>query len=449
MSTDAALEAYIAAVRRLLSHGGFERSGDPTEARRWSLDHVTDYLQTADRPDARRTVHIAGSKGKGSTAVMVEAILRAAGAHTLLLTSPDLHQARERIAIDGEAIGHADFAALAERLMADERTGSWSYFELLTVMGWLAGEDAGCDWQVLEVGLGGRLDTTNAVAAKEVAVITPIDLEHTAILGDTIPEIAAEKAGIIRGACEVVVAPMRDSALDVVRARAAEVGATLHVLADECAQHVTSQTLEGQRLDLRTPVRTYRGLRLPLVGPHQAQNAGTAVRAAELAFAASGEELPERAVHEGLAKVRAPGRFEVLRRNPLVIVDGMHTALAAKRFRQTVDALSLPRQRALVVGLLEGKDLAGVVRELVAADDSVIVTRPASSRAADPGEVAAAFAEAGVAVQRAPDLAGAIERASVVAGERGVVFVVGSLYLAAEARELLLAVTGDRAFGLR
>lgn len=413
-------------------------------------------LRLGDPHLGRGTIHIAGSKGKGSTAAMIAAVLRAAGHSLGLYSQPHLHRFVERIVVGDEPIAPDDFGRLmgelAPQIEAEDADGSYgtvSTFEALTALAFLYFRERSVQWQVLEVGLGGRLDTTNAVAAKEVAVITPIDLEHTAILGDTIPEIAAEKAGIIGGACEVVVAPMRDSALDVVRARAAEVGATLHVLADECAQHVTSQTLEGQRLDLRTPVRTYRGLRLPLVGPHQAQNAGAAVRAAELAFAASGEELPERAVHEGLAKVRAPGRFEVLRRNPLVIVDGMHTALAAKRFRQTVDALSLPRQRALVVGLLEGKDLAGVVRELVAADDSVIVTRPASSRAADPGEVAEAFAEAGVAVQRAPDLASAIERASVVAGERGVVFVVGSLYLAAEARELLLAVTGDRAFGLR
>ena len=449
MTTDAALEDYVAAVRRLLGHGGYERTGDAADARRWDIDHIGRYLDAAGRPDVRHTVHIAGSKGKGSTAAMAESILRAAGAHTLLLTSPDLHEARERIAIDGEPSGHAEFATTAARLLVEEATAGWSYFELLTVMGWLAGSEAGCDWQVLEVGLGGRLDTTNAVAGKEVAVITPIDLEHTAILGDTVPQIAAEKAAIIIGPCEVVASPMRESALDVVRARVAEVGATLHPVAEECALRVSSQSLEGQRLDLRTPLRTYRGLRLPLVGPHQTENAAAAVLAVELALAAHGEELPEPAVKEGLAAVRCPGRFEALRRDPLIVVDGLHTPLAAKRFRQTVAELSLPRQRVFVVGLLAGKDTAGVAEELVEDGDTVLVAPPASPRAADPGEVAQAFTRAGAVTQQAPDIAAAIERASAIAGERGVVFVVGSLYTAAEAREQLLAVTGDRAFGLR
>lgn len=446
---ESAQRAYVSAVRRLLDRGGYERSGNPAEAKRWGLDHITEYLQSAGGPDARRTVHIAGSKGKGSTATMVEAILRAAGAHTLLLTSPDLHQARERIAIDGRPIDPGDFASVAERLLDDERARQWSYFELLTVMGWLAGADAQCDWQVLETGLGGRLDTTNAVAAKQVAMITPIDLEHTDILGETIPEIAAEKAAIIGGPCEVVTAPMRGSALDVVRERVAETGATLHEVPVECAIHVASRSLEGQQLDLRTPLRTYRRLRLPLLGPHQAENAAAAVRAAELALSVAGEELPEQAVAKGLASVRCPGRFEVLRRRPLVVIDGLHTALAAKRFAQTVAALPLPAQRVLVVGLLGGKDVDGIASALVGEGDAVIVAPPRASRAADPAEVARAFRAAGATVQRAADVPSAIDAATVTAGEQGAVFVTGSLYTAAEAREHLLAVTGDRAFGLR
>lgn len=453
MTDDAAIQDYVAAVRRLLEHGGYERSGNAAEAKRWSIDHITDYLTEhsgeTGRPDARRTVHVAGSKGKGSTATMVESILRAAGAHTLLLTSPDLHQSRERIAIDGEPIGYGEFAAVAARLLDDDAAANWSYFELLTVMGWLAGADRGCDWQVLEVGLGGRLDTTNAVSRKEVAVIMPIDFEHTAILGETIPQIAAEKAGIITTPCPVVVSPMRDSALDVVRARAEETGATLHEVAEECAMRVVSQGLEGQRFDLRTPARTYRGLRLPLVGPHQAQNAAAAVLAAEYAFAAGGDELPEQAVGEGLAGTRCPGRFEALKRTPLTVIDGLHTPLAARRFRQTVAALSLPEPRVYVVGMLAGKETAGVAQALVDEGESVIVAPPASPRAAETSEVAEAFREAGATVQQARGIPDGIELASAVAGEHGAIFIVGSLYTAAEAREQLLAVTGDRAFGLR
>ncbi|MDA0271612.1 MAG: hypothetical protein O2919_11375, partial [Chloroflexi bacterium] len=242
------LRAYSEAVRALLAHGGFERTGDVSQAKKWDIDHVQAWLESRGRPDRRRTVHVAGSKGKGSVAAITEAILRAAGAHTLLLTSPDLHAARERIAIDGVPLAPAEFARVARDVLDDPACAGWSYFELLTAMGWLAGAAAGCDWQVVEVGLGGRLDTTNAMAGKVVAVITPIDLEHMEILGDTIPQIAAEKAGIIIGPCEVVTEPMRASALDVIRARASEQGATLHEVANECAMRVTSMNLDGQRL---------------------------------------------------------------------------------------------------------------------------------------------------------------------------------------------------------
>ena len=447
---EAAIASYVAAVRGLLGRGGYERSGDPREAKRFRLPHIEAYLEAAGRPDRRRTVHVAGSKGKGSTAAMVEAQLRAAGAHTLLLTSPDLHQARERVRIDGEPLGHPAFARLAERLLGDEATEGWSYFELLTVLGWLAGAEAGCDWQVLEVGLGGRLDTTNVVAAeKEVAVITPIDLEHTAILGETIPEVAAEKAAIIRAPGEVVVAPLRETALDVVRARAAEVGASLHEVAAECALRVTSQNLDGQVLDLRTPLRTYRRLRLPLIGRHQAENAATAVRAAELAWAAAGAELPEAAVREGLGAVRWPGRFEVLQRRPLIVLDALHTPLAARRFREALDALALPRPHVLVVGLLAGREAPLLAAPLVQAGETAIIAPPASERAADIDEVAAAFSAAGALVQRQAGVSAAIDLARELAGERGTVLVVGSLYTVSEAREHLLAISGDRAFGLR
>ncbi len=450
MTTDeAGLRDYIEAVRALLARGGFERTGNAADAAKWDIAHITAYLERHGRPDRRRTVHVAGSKGKGSVATLTASILRTAGKHTLLLTSPDLHQARERVAIDGVPIDYAVFAEHARTLLDDPATAGWSYFELLTVLGWLAGAEVACDWQVLEVGLGGRLDTTNAVESKDVAVITPIDLEHTAILGDTIPQIAREKAGIITGPCEVVAAPMRESALDVVRARAAEMGATLHVVAEECAIRVVSQALDEQRLDLRTPRATYRGLRTSLVGPHQRENVAAAVRAAELALERAGEPLSEAAVTRGLQDARLLGRFEVLRKSPLLIVDGLHTPLAARRFAETVEAVGVPRPRVLVVGMLAGRDLHLVARELLRVTDTIVAAPPSSPRAAPAAEVARAFTSQGGLAQSARDVPSAIELAREIGGERASVLVVGSLYTVAEAREAILGVTGDRALGLR
>jgi dihydrofolate synthase/folylpolyglutamate synthase len=461
---DTDLAAYVQAVRGLLAHGGFELTGSPLQAKRWDVAHIRAYLDDHDRPDARPTVHVAGSKAKGSVATMIEALLRASlpavpgamgaspqhgAARTMLYTSPDLHAARERIAIDGQPLDASSFASVASRVLADPAAEGWSYFELLTVMAWLAAAERGCAWQVLEVGLGGRLDTTNAVQSKVVAVITPIDREHTAILGETIPEIAREKAGIITGPCDVVIAPQRASAVDVVREVAAAAGARVHEVTDDCAIRVTSQSLDRVEFDLRTPLQTYRKLRLELLGEHQAENAAAAIRAAELALATVDIALDSGAVHEALARVRLPGRGEIVRRRPLTIVDGAHTPLAARRLRQALDRCGVPRSRVFVLGLLEGKDAASIARELVGPDDQVFVAAPASPRAADPAAVAAAFRETGAVATTASDVPSAIERATLTAGDRGAVIVTGSLRTVSEARESLLAITGDHALGLR
>lgn len=444
------LAAYVEAARALLAHTGFERTGDPRAARSFRLDHVVDYLSARGRPDARATVHIAGSKGKGSTAVMAEAVLRAAGANTLLITSPDVHTARERVRLAGRPLAPALFAELATELLGDPASEQWSYFECLTVLGWLAAERAGCDWQVVEVGLGGRLDTTNALAAKHVAAILPIDLEHTAILGGTIREIAAEKAGILTGPCACVVAPMRESAARVVGERARAVSADLHVVSEECRANVAQHSLDGQLLDLMTPVRTYRGLRLPLIGRHQSENAATAVRAAELAWEREySRELPERAVREGLAGVELPVRLEVVRRRPLVLLDGMHTPLAARRVAEALGALRLPSPRVLLFGMLAGRSPEALVSELAGAVDLAVVAPPDSFRADDPARSEYALRQAGIPTQRADSVERGLGHALALAGEGGCVVVGGSLYTASEAREILLAVASDRALGLR
>lgn len=452
---DADLAQYAAAVRRLLDRGGFELSGRPAQAARWEIDHVRAYLDGHGQPDARPTVHVAGSKAKGSVATMTEAVLRASlpasegAARTMLYTSPDLHAARERITIDGTVIGAGVFAAVADRVLDDPATEGWSYFELLTLMAWHAAADANCQWQVLEVGLGGRLDTTNAVAEKAVAVITPIDLEHTAILGDTIAEIAAEKAGILTGACELVVAPQRESALDVIRAAAETAGATVHEVAEDCAMRVVSQSLDQLVFDLKTPEHTYRQIKLELLGQHQAENAAAAVRAAELALASAGLEVDEQQVKQALGAVRLPGRGEVIGRNPLTIVDGAHTPLAARRLRQALDESGVPKQRVFVLGLLDDKDVEPIARALLGPDDQAFVAPPTSARAADPRAIAEEVRALGVPVSTTPDVATALERATVAAGERGAVVVTGSLRTVADAREARLVITGDRALGLR
>lgn len=453
---EATLRAYASAMRALLDHGGFERTGDVQQAKKWDFDHITRWLDANERPDRRLTVHVAGSKGKGSVASMVAAILREAsrasgGGPVLLLTSPDLHSPRERIQVDGRPLSYLEFAEVAATLLADPTAEGWSYFEMLTVMGWIAGRRTGCEWQVVEVGLGGRLDTTNALAQKQVAVITPIDLEHVAILGDSIPAVAREKAGIITGPCEVVVEPMRASAIDVVRARTAEVGAALHEATEECALRVLSSGLDGQKIDIRTPVRTYRNLQVALVGPYQTENLATALRAAELAWASAypHEDLPEAAVREALRRFHMPGRFEVVKQQPLLILDGLHTPLAARRFAEGIRALPVPKRRVWVLGVLSDKALDEIVEPLLVEGDDVIVAPAGSARSADVGDIVRAVNARGAIAQRAASVAEAVDRARDLAGASGAVLVVGSLYVVAAAREHLLGIAGDHALGLR
>ena len=252
---------------------------------------------------------------------------------------------------------------------------------------------------------------------------------------------------------------MRASALDVVRAAAADAGVELFEVAEHTAMRARPTGLDGQRIDLQTPLRTYRQLRLPLLGPHQAENAAAAVLAAELAWrtrattaeasAPESADLPEAAVREGLERVRLHGRLEILRRDPLVIVDGAHTPLAARRISEALAQLALPRHRITVLGVLEGKDLEGLAAALAEEGDDVIVAPPRSPRAADPRDVARALRERRALAQLAPDVPTAVERAIEQVGERGMVLVTGSLVTVAEARAALLGVTDDAELGAR
>lgn len=436
--------AYANVLARLKARGGFELTGRSGDAKRWGIDHIVDYLEAAGRPDERFTVHVAGSKGKGSTGTIVEAILRESGAHTLLETSPDLHEARERLAIDGRLPSYELFSMLGERILADPKSGGWSYFELLTVMGWLAAREAGCDWQVLEVGLGGRLDTTNAVRSKQVAVVTPIDLEHTAILGDTIEQIAAEKAGIITQPCDVVLSPMEPRAREVIRVAGLRAGARVHPVEEVCDAEIRSHSLEGLRIDLETPVRRYRDLHVPLIGAHQAQNCATAVLAAEFAWMSVHGKAPgEESVRRGLRAVELPGRFEVAGHTPLVILDALHTLLSARRFREALESIDLPQSVAWVVGMLKDKAAEQIVEVLSDHGGQFFVAPPATPRAAAAHGIAQLFRKRGAAAHERASIASAIDAAVEEAGQAGAVLVVGGLRTIAEARRHLFSPASD------
>lgn len=421
------------------------------EAARFNLARVRSLLARLDNPHlGRGTVHIAGTKGKGSVAAMIASILRAAGVRVGLYTSPHLHRMTERIAVDGEAISPDDFGRLAEPLWdaveaenTDGRHGQITTFEALTALAFLHFQERAVQWQVLEVGLGGRLDATNVVDDKAVCVITPISLEHTAVLGDTVAKIAAEKAAIVTPGATAVMGLQRDAAAEVIRHTCSDRGARLLEVAQLCALTRRGFSTDGQDFRLRTPGGT-RDLRLPLLGRHQLENAATAVVAVE-ALAEHGLNVSESALRRGLQEVRWPARLEIVRRRPLVVLDGAHNVDAMRRLCQALEEYLTYSRAIVVAGFSADKDVAAIATELERLPRlaRVMATRAPHPRAAAAEAVAGAFLEREIGTIWEEDVPAALEAALSFAAPEDMVCVTGSLFVAAEARRYVLGLAID------
>ncbi|OGX41580.1 MAG: hypothetical protein A3C53_08425, partial [Omnitrophica WOR_2 bacterium RIFCSPHIGHO2_02_FULL_68_15] len=304
-------------------------------------------------------IHVAGTKGKGSTCALSAAILQAAGIRTGLYTSPHLVHLSERIQVDGRPVTAETLAAAVDavRPSVAQLPSPPTYFEVLTAIAFWVFAEAGVELAVVEVGLGGRLDATNVVDPL-VSVITPVSLDHTDLLGSTLTAIAREKAGIIKPGRPVVVAPQSPDALAVLKAVAEEQGAPCLEVAARAQVRVLEASAEGQRVALRTAAGTSRTIALPLLGAHQADNLATAVTALESLPAPWA--IADAAVAEGAARVVWPGRLQVLERRPWVVLDGAQNAASAAALRDAVRALWPARPVHLVLGLSANKDLDGV-----------------------------------------------------------------------------------------
>jgi len=438
---------YVESLRYLYGLADFERSG--RFADRADLAPMHALLEELGDPHIGRiTVHVAGSKGKGSVAAMVESMLRAAGLRTGLFTSPHLHRFPERIQVDGAPVSNEEFAAgLGEVAAAIERVKlrlpgrQLVTFDALTALGFLLFRRHEVQAQVIEVGLGGLLDSTNVFDKKECAVITNIGLEHREILGDTVAQIAGQKAGIIVAGCPTVMAPQRESAAEVIRAVAKAKGSPLTEVALVCHLRRDSYTSEAQTFRLRTPAGGYQ-IKLPLLGKHQLDNAATAVVAVE-ALAAAGVKLGEEQVKKGLEDVRWPARIEVLKRRPLIVVDSAHTADSARRLRDTLGEYLHVDRATLVVGLMGDKDLEGLAMAVEPVARRVVATRADHPRALDPEAVARAFRDLGVETTWERSVAAAIDAALALSTPSDAVVILGSIALAGEARAHILGLERD------
>jgi dihydrofolate synthase/folylpolyglutamate synthase len=395
------------------------------------------FLHTLGSPhQAFPSVLIAGSKGKGSTAILVAAMLSQSGYRTGLFVKPHLVTIRERTQIDRQLISHEAFAALVRELRDQVAAGPpraarfRTFFELTTALSFLYFMRQQVDIAVVEVGLGGRLDTTNVLTPR-VAVITPIGLEHTRILGDTLPAIAREKAGIIKPHSCVVSAAQAPEVVEVFEQRCSEQHATLWLAGRDFQWQVVETSTRGNLLHFDGFGWRLQDLHVPLLGRHQAAN--TAVALAVMAqLHAQGWHLSESPMRQGLATAHWEGRLEVIGRAPWIIFDAAHTAESAQCLRQALNELFAYQRLYLILGVSADKNIAAIVDALAPLAHTVFVTRFSNPRACDPQILATMVQRHDVPVQVVADPVVALHTARQQAHPADLICVAGSLFLLGE-----------------
>ena len=401
-----------------------------------NLDRMRELLARAGDPHCgMRCVHIAGTKGKGSTAAMTARILRAAGRRVGLYISPHLVDFRERMRIDDELIGEEEFARLmteacpsVEAMRAEGKTPT--FFEVLTLVALRWFRRQAVDIAVLETGMGGRLDATNVVEPL-TAAITTLALDHTVELGDTLALIAGEKAGIIKPGVPVVSAPQAPEAAEVIARTAAELGSPLYRIGEEIRILPGAEFLHNrQRFTVAGRLETY-DLECPLLGEHQQINAALVVGLVEC-LREAGEPVTADAIREGIARVEWPGRLQVLQERPLVLLDGAHDPAAVTALLVALDRYFAGRPRTYLLSFLREKDWRMMLRQLAPGARRFILTASANPRAVSPEELAAEAASLGVPSTTAPDIPAALHAALVDTPDDEMIVITGSLYAVGE-----------------
>ena len=457
MASDLDNTAHAAAMEFLLGRIDYERAlAVPYRSREFKLDRMRQLLRRLGDPQQKMPiVHIAGTKGKGSTAAMIGAILTAAGYRTGLFTSPHFERIEERLAVDGMACSAEEFTTLIgrirpeveamDRLVAQEEpdeTGP-TYFEITTAMALLHFAQREVDAAVLEVGLGGRLDSTN-VCQPCVSVITSISFDHTRQLGTTLASIAREKAGIIKPGIPVVSGVVKDEPRETIREICRQRGCRLVGRSVDFDFHYDpprhmEREEEAGRLDFQYDGReAYNALPLRLLGPHQAANAAVAL-AVIVELQQAGWKLPEAAIRRGLGEVSCPGRIEIVRRRPVVVIDTAHNPASIEALVGVLrDSFSV-RRRLLMFAATQEKDLRGMIGHLLEAFDDVVLTRYKDNPRAVPPEELQALAEemTGRRFGLFADPAEAFEAIRRDAGPEDLICITGSFFIAAEMRRRL------------
>ncbi|MCM8791055.1 MAG: bifunctional folylpolyglutamate synthase/dihydrofolate synthase [Candidatus Omnitrophica bacterium] len=389
------------------------------------------------------SIHVAGTKGKGSTSAMIHSILQNASFNTGLYTSPHLSSFRERIRVGGSLISENDIGRLAEKVKLASRKldDKITFFEACTAIAYLYFSEKRVDFAVYEVGLGGRLDATNIIEPL-VCAITPISYEHTHILGSTLAAIAAEKAGIIKEGCPCVSAPQEDEALGVIERICREKNSKLILVGRDIRAKSIESKNDYEIFSIEGLSGDYDRLISPLIGSHQVVNAAVAIGVIE-ALRLRGITISADAVRRGIESTCWPGRMEIVGRSPLVIVDGAQNRASARALASAVKNIFKYRKMLLVLGVSKDKDVKGILSELLGIADEVILTKSKIvGRALEPSKIKDLIEPSSRDVTLTARVKDAIKEAYSRAGCDDLILVTGSLFVVGEAREALMGDAG-------
>ncbi|MCR1900292.1 bifunctional folylpolyglutamate synthase/dihydrofolate synthase [Irregularibacter muris] len=410
---------------------------------RAGLENMKILMELLDNPQENlKIIHIAGTNGKGSISSMIHSVLKEQGYKVGLFISPYLEEFTERIQINGKHIPRQDLADIAYRVQQKvEKMVSMGLqhpieFEIVTAIGLIYFAQQQVDFVVLEVGLGGRLDATNIISASEVSIITAIGVDHRAQLGNTLKEIAGEKAGIIKKNGWVVTSPQRPEVAKVIREKASEESADL-LSVEKNAIEILESSLQGQ-------IFSYQGLRLhlprieiSLLGQHQIYNAATALMAIEVLIE-KGYLLSNESVLQGLKKARWPGRFEVISKEPYIILDGAHNVDGAKAFAKAMKNYFPHRKITLMIGILKDKEIEKILREILPLGDKIIAIPIDNPRAISPEELEGIVKKikSKIKCSSMDSIAQAIQWAKERPSQEVIAFT-GSLYMLGEVHKMM------------
>jgi dihydrofolate synthase/folylpolyglutamate synthase len=437
------MDRYQAALDFIYSFVDYETSHKPRSPLNYDLRRMDELLARLGNPQlAAKTVHIAGTKGKGSTAAMVAAVLSEAGYKTGLYTSPHLIDISERMRVNGRPISRDELLGLVDRIKPEVEAvnaaahyGCLTTFEVLTALSFMFFADSKADFQVLEVGLGGRLDATNVVKP-EVCAITTLGLDHTDVLGDTLAKIAAEKSGIIKPGVSVVSAEQEAEADAVIESFCGRNSAPLIRVGQDITYRSLSSKKGFQSIEIKGRLGSYR-IELPLLGGFQRENAAVAVGILEVLME-KGYGVTPQSIADGLKQVRWPGRFQVIRTRPDIVIDGAHNPQSAHQLSIALCDYLKDRpqgRKTLVIGMSSDKDIGKVAAELAPLFSQVIVTRSRHPRALDAEKLSAYFSGYDCEVRKTASVAEAMNKATALAQENDLICATGSLFIVGEALE--------------